>query len=103
MAAKLGISNGGSAFGMDAMSPTVSTSTAQDDDAGGHHHQRDQRREGLQRLDEVKHRPHRDGGDGDQTRRKLPRPDMRERVDELADGVVAVGSVAGGVMDAPRR
>ena len=33
MAAKLGISNGGSAFGMDAMSPTVSTSTARTETA----------------------------------------------------------------------
>ena len=33
MAAKFGISNGGSAFGMDAMSPTVSTSTARTETA----------------------------------------------------------------------
>ncbi len=43
-----------------------------DDDSYGHHHQRDERREGLQRLDEVKHRPYRDGGHGDQTRAELP-------------------------------
>ena len=52
-----------------------------------------------QRLDEVEHRPHRNRGDRDQTWRRLPGPDVRECVDELADGVVTVGFIASGILD----
>ena len=89
MASKFGNTKGGNALGIDAMSPTVSTSTCRTHDARRHHDERDQRRERLERLDEVEHRPHHDRRHRDQTRRRAARSRCGEGVDELADGVVA--------------
>ena len=76
---------------------------ARDGDDRGHDDQGEQDRERLQRLDEVEHRPHRDGASRDRDGVGCHEADVRECVDELANRVVALRFIAGGVVDARPR